>query len=107
MFNIQEELKALPHSPGVYQMKNASGEIIYVGKAKNLNKRVKQYFQSRNHPPKIQAMIKNISEFEYIITDNEVEALILEANYIKKYRPKYNTLLRDDKQYPYIKISVQ
>ena len=107
MFNIQEELKALPHSPGVYQMKNASGEIIYVGKAKSLNKRVKQYFQSRNHPPKIQAMIKNISEFEYIITDNEVEALILEANYIKKYRPKYNTLLRDDKQYPYIKISVQ
>lgn len=107
MFNIEEELKALPHSPGVYQMKNAFGEIIYVGKAKNLKKRVKQYFQSKNHEPKIQAMIKNISEFEYIITDNEVEALILEANYIKKYRPKYNTLLRDDKQYPYIKISVQ
>lgn len=107
MFNIQEELKKLPDSPGVYQMKNAFGEIIYVGKAKNLKKRVKQYFQSRNHIPKIQAMIKNISEFEYIITDTEVEALILEANYIKKYRPKYNTLLRDDKQYPYIKISVQ
>ena len=107
MFNIQEELKALPDSPGVYQMKNAFGEIIYVGKAKNLKKRVRQYFQSKNHIPKIQAMIKNISEFEYIITDNEVEALILEANYIKKYRPKYNTLLRDDKQYPYIKISVQ
>jgi excinuclease ABC subunit C len=88
-------------------MKNAFGEIIYVGKAKNLKKRVRQYFQSKNHIPKIQAMIKNISEFEYIITDNEVEALILEANYIKKYRPKYNTLLRDDKQYPYIKISVQ
>jgi len=106
MFNIQEELKKLPDSPGVYQMKNAFGEIIYVGKAKNLKKRVKQYFQSKNHIPKIQAMIKNISEFEYIITDNEVEALILEANYIKKYRPKYNTILRDDKQYPYIKISV-
>ncbi|HOT22717.1 MAG TPA: excinuclease ABC subunit UvrC, partial [Sedimentibacter sp.] len=88
-------------------MKNAFGEIIYVGKAKNLKKRVRQYFQSKNHIPKIQAMIKNIYEFEYIITDNEVEALILEANYIKKYRPKYNTLLRDDKQYPYIKISVQ
>jgi excinuclease ABC subunit C len=88
-------------------MKNAFGEIIYVGKAKNLKKRVRQYFQSKAHIPKIQAMIKNIYEFEYIITDNEVEALILEANYIKKYRPKYNTLLRDDKQYPYIKISVQ
>ena len=107
MFNIQEELKKLPDSPGVYQMKNVFGEIIYVGKAKNLKKRVKQYFQSKNHIPKIQTMIKNISEFEYIITDNEVEALILEANYIKKYRPKYNTILRDDKQYPYIKISVQ
>ena len=107
MFNIQEELKKLPDSPGVYQMKNVFGEIIYVGKAKNLKKRVRQYFQSKNHIPKIQAMIKNISEFEYIITDNEVEALILEANYIKKYRPKYNTLLRDDKQYPYIKMSVQ
>jgi len=107
MFDIQEELKALPDSPGVYLMKNVFGEIIYVGKAKNLKKRVRQYFQSKNHIPKIQAMIKNISEFEYIITDNEVEALILEANYIKKYRPKYNTLLRDDKQYPYIKISVQ
>ncbi|HHZ03301.1 MAG TPA: excinuclease ABC subunit UvrC [Tissierellia bacterium] len=107
MFNIFEELKKLPDSPGVYQMKNSFGEIIYVGKAKNLKKRVRQYFQSKNHTPKIQAMVKNISEFEYIITDNEVEALILEANFIKKYRPKYNTLLRDDKQYPYIKISVQ
>lgn len=107
MFNIEEELKKLPDNPGVYQMKNAFGEIIYVGKAKNLKKRVRQYFQSKNHIPKILAMIKNVSEFEYIITDNEVEALILEANYIKKYRPKYNTLLRDDKQYPFIKISFQ
>lgn len=107
MFDIQEELKKVPDNPGVYLMKNNFGEIIYVGKAKNLKKRVKQYFQSRNHTSKIQAMIRNIAEFEYIITDNEVEALILEANYIKKYKPKYNTLLRDDKQYPYIKISVQ
>ncbi|MBP1926485.1 excinuclease ABC subunit C [Sedimentibacter acidaminivorans] len=107
MFDIKEELKKIPDNPGVYHMKNSFGEVIYVGKAKNLKKRVKQYFQSRNHSAKIQAMIKNIFEFEYIITDNEVEALILEANYIKKYRPKYNTLLRDDKQYPYIKISVQ
>ena len=98
MFDIQEELKKVPDNPGVYQMKNELGEIIYVGKAKNLKKRVKQYFQSKNHIPKIQAMIKNIAEFEYVITDNEVEALIL---------PKYNTILRDDKQYPYIKISVQ
>lgn len=107
MFDIQEELKKIPDNPGVYHMKNSFGEIIYVGKAKNLKKRVKQYFQSRNHSSKIQAMIKNIAEFEYIITDNEVEALILEANYIKKYKPRYNTLLRDDKQYPYIKISAQ
>lgn len=107
MFDIQEELKKVPDNPGVYQMKNQFGEIIYVGKAKNLKKRVRQYFQSKNHIPKIQAMIKNIAEFEYIIVDNEVEALILEANLIKKYRPKYNTILRDDKQYPYIKISVQ
>ncbi len=107
MFDIQEELKKMPDSPGVYQMKDSFGGIIYVGKAKNLKKRVKQYFQSKNHTPKIQAMVRNIVEFEYIIVDNEVEALILEANLIKKYRPKYNTLLRDDKQYPYIKISVQ
>jgi len=107
MFDIQEELKKVPDNPGVYHMKNNFGEIIYVGKAKNLKKRVKQYFQSKNHSTKIEVMIKNIAEFEYIITDNEVEALILEANLIKKYKPKYNTLLRDDKQYPYIKISVQ
>ena len=107
MFDIQEELKNIPDNPGVYHMKNNFGEIIYVGKAKSLKKRVKQYFQSKNHSTKIEVMIKNIAEFEYIITDNEVEALILEANLIKKYKPKYNTLLRDDKQYPYIKISVQ
>lgn len=107
MFDIQEELKKIPDNPGVYQMKNEFGEIIYVGKAKNLKKRVRQYFQSKNHAPKIEAMIRNIVEFEYIIVDNEVEALILEANLIKKHRPKYNTLLRDDKQYPYIKISAQ
>lgn len=107
MFDIQEELKKVPDNPGVYQMKNQFGEVIYVGKAKNLKKRVKQYFQSKNHSPKIESMVKNIAEFEYIIVDNEIEALILEANLIKKYRPKYNTLLRDDKQYPYIKISIQ
>lgn len=105
-FNIPEELKKIPDSPGVYMMKNSFNEVIYVGKAKKLNRRVKQYFQSRNHSPKIENMIKNIDHFEYIVTDTEVEALILEANFIKKYMPKYNTLLRDDKQYPYIKITM-
>lgn len=106
MFDIEEELKKLPDKPGVYIMKDENGEIIYVGKAISLKKRVRQYFQSsKNNTPKVNAMVKNISEFEYIIVDNEVEALILEANLIKKNRPKYNILLRDDKQYPYIKIT--
>ncbi|EOD00429.1 excinuclease ABC subunit UvrC [Caldisalinibacter kiritimatiensis] len=106
MFNIEEELKKLPDKPGVYLMKDKKGNIIYVGKAVSLRKRVRQYFQpSKNKPPKVEAMVKRIAEFEYIITDNEVEALILESNLIKKHRPKYNVLLRDDKQYPYIKIT--
>ena len=106
MFNIEEELKKLPDKPGVYIMKDEKDEIIYVGKAKNLKKRVRQYFQSsKNNPPKVNALVKNIYEFEYIIVDNEVEALILEANLIKKHKPRYNILLRDDKQYPYIKIT--
>ncbi|HHV39343.1 MAG TPA: excinuclease ABC subunit UvrC [Tepidimicrobium sp.] len=106
MFNIDEELKKLPDEPGVYMMKDKDGEIIYVGKAVSLKNRVRQYFQSsRNNPPKVNALIKHIYEFEYIIVDNEVEALILESNLIKKHRPKYNILLRDDKQYPYIKVT--
>ncbi|NLY77597.1 MAG: excinuclease ABC subunit UvrC [Tissierellia bacterium] len=106
MFNIDEELKKLPDEPGVYIMKDVSGEIIYVGKAISLKKRVRQYFQSsKNNSPKVNAMVSHIHEFEYIIVDNEIEALILEANLIKKHRPKYNILLRDDKQYPYIKIT--
>lgn len=106
MFNIDEELKKLPDEPGVYIMKDKTGEIIYVGKAISLRKRVRQYFQSsRNNTPKVNAMVKHIAEFEYIIVDNEVEALILEANLIKKHKPKYNILLRDDKQYPYIKVT--
>lgn len=106
MFNIEEELKKLPDKPGVYIMKNDKGTIIYVGKAISLRKRVRQYFQSsRNNTAKVNAMVKNIDEFEYIITDTEVEALILEANLIKKHKPKYNILLRDDKQYPYIKVT--
>ncbi|HAE92479.1 MAG TPA: excinuclease ABC subunit C [Tissierella sp.] len=107
MFNIEEDIKKLPDKPGVYIMKAQNDEIIYVGKAISLRKRVRQYFQSgKNNPPKVNAMVKHISEFEYIILDNEIEALILEANLIKKYKPKYNILLRDDKQYPYIKVTV-
>ncbi len=106
LFNIDEELQKLPDKPGVYIMKDKYGEIIYVGKAISLKNRVRQYFRaSENHPPKVRVMVKHIHEFEYIIVDNEVEALILEANLIKKHKPKYNILLRDDKQYPYIKVT--
>lgn len=107
MFDIQEELKKLPAKPGVYLMHNEKDEIIYVGKAIKLCNRVRQYFQdSRNLSVKIQHMVKNISYFEYIITDSELEALILENNLIKEHRPKYNTMLKDDKGYPYIKVTV-
>ncbi len=107
MFDIQEELKKLPDKPGVYIMRDANGIVIYVGKAVVLKNRVRQYFhQSANHPPKVQAMVANISEFEYIVTDSEVEALMLECNLIKKYKPKYNILLKDDKHYPYIKVTM-
>jgi len=107
MFDLEYQLKMLPEKPGVYLMKNSLGEIIYVGKAKILKNRVKQYFQnSKNHGSKVKAMVKNIEEFEYIITDSEMEALILECNLIKKYRPRYNILLKDDKHYPFIKITV-
>lgn len=106
MFDFQYQLKNLPDCPGVYLMRNSLREVIYVGKAKNLKNRVRQYFQnSKNHTEKVKAMVKNISEFEYIVTDSEVEALILECNLIKKYSPKYNILLKDDKYYPFIKIT--
>lgn len=107
MFDIQEHLKTLPASPGVYIMKDKFGNVIYVGKAVSLKNRVRQYFQSsKNHSDKIRSMVKNIFSFEYIMTDSELEALILECNLIKKYKPKYNILLRDDKTYPYIKVTV-
>ncbi|MEG0857558.1 MAG: excinuclease ABC subunit UvrC [Terrisporobacter sp.] len=107
MFDIQEQLKKLPAEPGVYLMKDKGDKIIYVGKAISLKNRVRQYFQSsKNHSSKVKSMVKNINSFEYIITDSELEALILECNLIKKYRPKYNVLLRDDKTYPYIKVTV-
>ena len=106
MFDIQEQLKKLPAEPGVYLMKDQFNNIIYVGKAISLKNRVRQYFQSsKNHSSKVKSMVKNIKSFEYIITDSELEALILECNLIKQYRPKYNVLLRDDKTYPYIKVT--
>lgn len=106
MFDIDEELKKLPTSSGVYLMHNAKDEIIYVGKAINLRNRVRQYFrESTNKTAKIEHMVSNISYFEYIVTDSELEALILECNLIKKHRPRYNTMLKDDKTYPYIKVT--
>lgn len=108
MFDFEYYLKNLPDKPGVYLMKNSLGEVIYVGKAKILKNRVKSYFQnSKNHSEKVRVMVKNISEFEYIVTDSEMEALILECNLIKKYSPKYNILLKDDKFYPFIKITIK
>lgn len=107
MFDIPEELKKLPDKPGVYIMKDESGQIIYVGKAVVLKNRVRQYFQnSANHTPKVSAMVARIKEFEYIVTDSELEALILECNLIKKHKPKFNILLKDDKHYPYIKVTM-
>ena len=107
MFIIEEELKKIPDKPGVYIMYDKSDTIIYVGKAKVLSRRVKQYFQSsRNHSIKIQHMVERIVRFEYIITDSETEALVLESNLIKENRPKYNTMLKDDKSYPFIKVTV-
>lgn len=107
MFDFKSRLKELPENPGVYLMKNNLGEVIYVGKAKNLKNRVRSYFRnSKNHTEKVKAMVKNIAEFEYIITDSEMEALILECNLIKKYSPRYNILLKDDKTYPFIKITI-
>ena len=106
-FNIEEELKKLPASPGVYIMHDRHDEIIYVGKAISLKNRVRQYFQeSRSKTAKIEKMVSRIARFEYIITDSELEALVLECNLIKEHRPRYNTMLKDDKTYPYIKATV-
>ncbi|WP_143321481.1 excinuclease ABC subunit UvrC [Clostridium sp. HBUAS56010] len=106
-FNIEEELKKLPSQPGVYIMHDKRDEIIYVGKAISLKNRVRQYFQSsRNKTSKIEQMVSRIARFEYIITDSELEALVLECNLIKEHRPRYNTMLKDDKTYPYIKVTV-
>ena len=107
LFDLEEELKKLPASPGVYLMHNNRDEIIYVGKAISLKNRVRQYFQSsRNKTAKIQQMVSHIAWFEYILTDSELEALVLECNLIKEHRPRYNTMLKDDKSYPYIKATM-
>jgi excinuclease ABC subunit C len=106
-FIIDEELKKLPGRPGVYIMHDLHDTIIYVGKAVSLKNRVRQYFQKGyKKSPKIQRMVRNIDHFEYIVTDSELEALVLESNLIKEHRPKYNTMLKDDKSYPYIRVTV-
>ncbi len=107
MFDINEELKKLPTCPGVYMHKDRLGTVIYVGKAVNLQNRVRQYFRnSSQHSPKVRSMVSNIAEFDYITCGTEMEALILECNLIKKYMPKYNILLKDDKTYPYIEVTM-
>lgn len=108
MFDIEEELKKLPASPGVYLMRDQRDQIIYVGKAISLRNRVRSYFrESTTKSPKIQKMVSLIARFEYIITDSELEALVLENNLIKEHNPRYNTMLKDDKTYPYIKVTIQ
>ncbi len=107
MLTLEDKLRNLPEKPGVYIMKDSAKEIIYVGKAINLKNRVRSYFQSsKNQLPKVAAMVERIEDLEYIITDSELEALILECNLIKKHRPKYNVMMKDDKSYPYIKVTV-
>ena len=101
---VQEKLKYLPDSPGVYIMLDADGVVIYVGKARVLKNRVRQYFHASAKPEKVMAMVASVADFSYIITKSEIDALALENNLIKKYKPKYNILLKDDKTYPYIKV---
>ena len=104
--SLQQKLENLPNSPGVYQHKDAEGKVLYAGKAKNLRSRVRQYFQkSRGIDPRMDKMLSKATDLEVIVTDSEVEALILEANIIKKFKPRYNVTLKDDKSYPYIVIT--
>ena len=106
--NIKNALAVLPEKPGVYLMHDASGKVIYVGKAVVLKTRVRSYFRNlASHTPKVKAMVAKIAEIETIVTSSEVEALILECNLIKKYRPRYNISLKDDKTYPYLKVTMQ
>lgn len=107
MFDIEAELKKLPDKPGVYLMKDKNDNIIYVGKAVVLKNRVRSYFRKTNKTERIKKMVSNIDHFEYIVVGSEDEALILECNLIKKHRPKFNVLLKDDKTYPYICVTVK
>src|SRR5688500_54541 len=106
MAELKDKLKSLPVAAGIYLHKNADGKILYVGKAKNLRNRVRQYFQSsRNQDAKTRELVKRIADFEFIVVDNEVEALVLESNLIKKHKPRFNVLLKDDKSYPHLKMT--
>ena len=107
MFDIKENLNKLPSEPGIYLMKDVHNNIIYVGKAINLKNRVKQYFNKQDRINRISSMVSQIRSFEYIVTDTEDEALILELNLIKLHKPKYNVLFKDDKSYPYIKVDIK
>ena len=103
---MKQDLTAIPKVPGVYLMKDRTGAVVYVGKAVNLWKRVSSYFQNRMLPPRIASLIANVQRLDYIVTSNEQEALVLENRLIKKYQPRFNTLLRDDKTYPYIVLTI-
>ena len=105
MVSIKQQLNTIPESSGSYQFFDVTGEIIYVGKAKNLKRRVSSYFHKKHESPKLQVMVPQIVKIEFIVTDSEVEALILESHLIKKYKPKYNVLLKDDKKFPYFLIT--
>ena len=105
MLTIAQQLNTIPDSSGSYQFFDKTGEIIYVGKAKNLKRRVSSYFHKKHESPKLQVMVPQIVKIEFIVTDSEVEALILESHLIKKYKPKYNVLLKDDKKFPYFLIT--
>ena len=102
---LKQKLSQLPNNPGCYIFKNSKNQIIYIGKAKELKKRVSSYFSNKNHDPKTKALVENIKDIDFIVTNNEVEALILENNLIKKYNPKYNIDLKDSKRYAYIEIT--
>mgnify|MGYP000188372775 FL=1 len=104
---LAQKLAELPDSPGVYLHKDETGKVIYVGKAVSLKNRVRQYFQSpKNHSPKVRALVSHIADFSYVMVDSETEALTLECNFIKRYRPYYNVLLKDDKTFPYVRIDM-
>ena len=104
---LEEKIRMLPDSPGCYLMKDAEGNIIYVGKAVNLKNRVRSYFRDTNHTPKVAAMVSHIDDFEILLCETNLEALILECNLIKRHKPYYNILLKDDKHYPYLKVDLK